>query len=166
MPNKCHDTLKVTGPASKLARFKQLAAGGSSFRRRVQAEAPDILNFNSLLPMPKDLLPSRCKDKLDDWKRENWGCRGALDVSLATETSTTLVYDFWTAWSPPLRLIQRLSTLWTQCHFEVEYFIVHSWISGTARAHKGVLKHNYIDFSMERDEAYRSGRKVLSTEDF
>ena len=166
MPNKCHDTLKLTGPASELARFKKLAAGGSALGRRVQAETADLLNFNRLVPMPKDLLPARCKDQRDDWIWRNWGCRDALDASLSRETSKTLVYEFWTAWSPPLRLIQRLSTRWTQCHFEVEYFIVHTWISGTARAHKGVLKHNCIDFSMELDEAYRSGRKVPSTGDF
>jgi hypothetical protein len=120
MPNWCNNTLRVTGPKADVARFKKQAVGHSPWPKVSQnAEA---LNFHSLVPIPAQVLSAGYEAAGYDWERDNWGCKwGACNPELLDDSDRELLYQFDTAWSPPITFLGSAAKQWPTLNFVMEY---------------------------------------------
>jgi hypothetical protein len=116
MPNWCNNTLQITGP--NLQEFKVKATGHSAW----DSDAKSILNFHSLYPIPPEVIKAGYEEAGYEWERNNWGCKwGASNPELTNETDGCLVYQFDTAWSPPIEFLSHIAKLWPHLIFVLEY---------------------------------------------
>ena len=115
MPNWTHNTLEITDRTEAVASFKEFMGGDN-----------DGFCFKKLVPPPADMFEgdlgdkerAECKRKgianWRDWQIANWDTKwNACRVVSEEETFldgkwTTITYQFDTAWSPPLKVIDAL----------------------------------------------------------
>ena len=113
MTNWCRNFFVVTGDVNEVARFKHEAVGYWPCENSLPGEAPVVLNFHSLVPMPSELIKAGNTSQRSDWKASHWGCRGgAYSPRLNTDEAGRLIYFFQTPNSPPLAWIQNASSRW------------------------------------------------------
>jgi hypothetical protein len=125
MPNWCHNTLEVRGPASLLAAYAEYVKTD---------EQP--LTFEADVPRPEFEGAAWY-----DWSIENWGTKwdasfsgpmialgtDAMDVDRAVEAQgvygavEVLVYKFDTAWSPPTPWLEATGLKWPELEFVLTY---------------------------------------------
>ena len=115
MPNWTANKLEITNKTEAMASFKKF-----------MGEDNNGFCFKKLVPPPADMFEgdlgdkerAECEDKgianWRDWCPENWGTKwNACGVTSEEETFrdgkwTTITYQFNTAWSPPLKVIDAL----------------------------------------------------------
>ena len=74
-----------------------------------------------------------------DWNVREWGSKwDAIDAELNQETEKDLYYKFDTAWSPPMRLFERIVEANPDLDFEFEWEEEQGW-GGEAVGSSGVL---------------------------
>ncbi len=142
MPNWCHNQLTVSGPADEVKQFKETAVGHSPWlsAAEVGREKPDPLNFHSLFPVPEELVKAGYNEAAYHWERDHWGCKwGAREIQILDEWSGGILYQFDTAWVPPLELIEHVSKDWPQLTFDLEYEECGIGFKGAAKAQAGQL---------------------------
>lgn len=114
MANMTYNKLTVYGPADQVSRFENEVAGAYS------TGEPLALDFNQHVPMPE----LSTFGQSGSWAYRSWGTKALPDVS---ETSRPvpggLVYEFETAWSPPLRWLRYMGDLFPKLSFEIHYQI-------------------------------------------
>ena len=132
MPNWCHNQLTITGPEAEVQAFKTKAVGHSPW---FEPEGdPDVLNFHSLVPVPDQVLNAGYESAGYDWEKENWGCKwGAESPTIPDEWEGCVLYEFDTAWSPPIELLQRVAVQSPALVFVLEY-------AEPGMAYKGLAK--------------------------
>ena len=120
MPNWCHNKLTITGPEADVRSFKDKAVGQSPWEE--SEEEPNVLNFHSLVPVPDEVLKAGYESAGYDWERANWGCKwGADNAQLLDEGGTCLIYEFDTAWSPPMEFLKAVAKQWGALQFVLDY---------------------------------------------
>tara|TARA_R100000995_G_scaffold22128_1_gene9387 strand:- start:399 stop:845 length:447 start_codon:yes stop_codon:yes gene_type:complete len=115
MPNWTMNTLKITETTEAVSSFKEF-----------MGEDNNGFCFKKLVPPPNDMFEGNLGEKERaecekknitnwyDWQCENWDTKwNACDVTSEEETFldgkwTTITYQFNTAWSPPLKVIDAL----------------------------------------------------------
>jgi hypothetical protein len=117
----CENILQITGPAEDLARFKTKAAAHSPSCQQELGEAPGVLSFNSLVPIPAELLTAD-RERLREWERQEWGCEwGVCHPVISAEADQFLEYRFLTESKPPLAFLERASRSWPALGFILAY---------------------------------------------
>jgi Ferredoxin-like domain in Api92-like protein len=120
MPNWCSNKLTITGPEADVQAFKTKAIGHSPWSE--PEGDPDALNFHSLVPVPGEILKAGYESAGHDWEMANWGCKwGASGPTILGEWEGHVDYEFYTAWSPPIELLKRLSVQWPSLVFVLAY---------------------------------------------
>ena len=146
MPNWCANRLRISGPTEDLVRFQKEAVGFSPWHPSEPADEPAALNFHSLVPIPPDVLAAGYGTSGCDWEWQYWGCKwGAVHVTMVDEWEGGALYEFDTAWSPPLPFLKLVSKAWPTLVFVMDYEEPLDGFKGLAQAKAGVLK----DFSIE-----------------
>lgn len=112
MPNWVYNVFTVTGEKQELQAFKHRAVGCN----RIPGEPPSVFSFDSLVPMPQEIIEGSAED-YRKWVYQNWGCRGAGDCRLETETEDMLIYFFETPNDPPKGLMLNLGRKWPNLRF-------------------------------------------------
>jgi hypothetical protein len=110
MPNSCSNVLSITGPSTLLDRFQSAAKSGDA-----------VLSFESLYPVPDG---SWSNDEMDRWVRSNWGSWLVYPAHLVrspVKPQKRLVYEFVTAWSPPIALTERVASEYPELKFELRF---------------------------------------------
>lgn len=120
MPNWCHNKLTITGPEVDIQAFKTKAVGRSPW---VKPEGdPEALNFHSLVPIPDQVLKVGYEAAGYDWERANWGCKwGAENPTILDGWDGCVIYEFDTAWSPPMEFLQTVAKQWPTLVLILEY---------------------------------------------
>ncbi len=142
MPNWCHNQTTVSGPPDEVQRFKEKAVGHSPWlpAAEVGREKPDQLNFHSLFPVPEELVKAGYNEAAYHWERDNWGCKwGARETQILDEWDGGVIYEFDTAWVPPLEFIEHVSKQWPRLTFDLEYEECGIGFKGAAKAQAGQL---------------------------
>ena len=137
MPNWTCNILTVYGPEEDIKAFRQKAIGHSPWltASELTVDKPEPLNFHSLVPVPDELLKAGYDKAGYDWEKANWGCKwGACNAELVDEEKRWLVYQFDTAWSPPVEFIERAAKLWPTLTFLLEYEELGMCFKGIAKA--------------------------------
>ena len=144
MPNWCSNELRVSGPAKDIAKFKKQAVGHNPWNE--PKNKPSSLNFNSLVPIPADILQAGYNSTGHDWEVKHWGARwGACDVEVVDEDSDYILYHFDTAWSPAVPFVQNVCKQWPTLTFILDY-------EETGEAYKGICKgqgENFEDYCID-----------------
>lgn len=142
MTNWCSNTLRVLGPEQAVTRFRERAIGFYPGKNSPLDAQPSVLSFHSLIPIPPERMESRLRLK---WEMENWGCEtGAYEARLAEDWDDGLIYEFDTAWSPPIEFLERVSTQWPDLIFVLEYEEPDEGYKGLAKAVAGVTEDHFI----------------------
>ena len=137
MPNWCSNHLRIRGPEEDLARFKAAAIGYSPWltAEEKKQEAPSCLNFHSLIPLPEAIIQAGCNGDAYDCELKLWGTKwGACNATLVDEDEVHLLYDFDTAWSPPVAFLKNVGVLWPQLVFLLDYDEMGNGFKGITRA--------------------------------
>jgi len=120
MPNWCSNKLTITGPQAVVQAFKTKAVGHSPWEK--PEKPPDVLNFHSLVPVPKEVLKAGYESAGYDWEMANWGCKwGASGPGILDEWGGRVEYEFYTAWSPPIEFLQKVAVQWPALVFVLVY---------------------------------------------
>lgn len=107
MPNSCSNVLSIAGPPDQLERFQAAAECGEG-----------LVSFESLFPLLDDGWSAEEKHR---WIWQNrLVCPPRLRTS-STGTHDRLVYEFVTAWSPSIELIERIALEYQELTFELRY---------------------------------------------
>src|SRR4051794_27099727 len=129
MPNWCSNQLTITGPEEDVLAFKEKAAGHSPW-----PEAPqelNRLNFHSLVPVPEEILGQGYREAGCDWELKNWGCKwGSCNTWIVDEDPGSIIYEFDTAWSPPLQFIATVAKQRPTLTFTLAYDEAGCCLSG------------------------------------
>lgn len=120
MPNWCTNKLTIIGPGVNVQAFKAKAVGHSPWEET--GENPDVLNFHSLVPVPEEILKAGYDSAGYDWQMENWGCKwGASGPGILVEREGHVEYEFYTAWSPPIKFLENVAKQWAALVFVLSY---------------------------------------------
>jgi Ferredoxin-like domain in Api92-like protein len=141
MPNWCENTLTVEGAEKDVQRFKQLA--------KPKATQADVdLSLASLYPIPEgvyqgDLGPEETqrygKNNWRDWCITHWGTKWDADARLTNELPDFLVYEFESAWSPPVAWLTKVARDFPRLRFTLIYDEPGMGFAGTSIADQGKL---------------------------
>ena len=158
MPNWCENDLNVEGKLDKLQEFRENMHGKD---RNGEETA---LNEDALIPYPGEfremdkVAAQYLKEHPDDWKNapkdgfnsggyewclEHWGTKWGFCRVQEPELQEyggdegTLVYQFDTAWSPPLPLVRKMGELFPDLVFDLRYFEAGMQFNGILRVEKG-----------------------------
>ena len=146
MTNWCFNHLRVTGPTEDVTRFQNQARGFSPWSTPPAEPVPEVFNFHSLLPIPADVLAAENRAAGHRWERTHWGCRGAAeDAALVDEWDGGVIYEFATAWNPPLAFLEQVSRQWPALLWVLEYEEPLAGFQGLARAEAGLLEDRRTD---------------------
>jgi|GEM_PF-6641755 len=133
MPNSCSNVLSITGPPKVLERFQSASKSGDA-----------VLSFDSLCPLPDQGLSNEEKHS---WILQNWGTwlvYPALLVTSPVKPLKRLVYEFVTAWSPPIALFEHVAPEYPELKFELRFCEPTRNICGHVTVH-------YVSFKGESD---------------
>ena len=148
MPNWCFNHLRVTGPAEDVTRFQNQASGFSPWPTSPAGPPPEVFDFHSLLPIPADVLATGNPAAGHEWQRQHWGCRGGVEeATLVDEWEGGVIYEFETAWTPPLAFLESVSRQWPALLWELDYEEALAGFQGLARAEAGVMEDHRFDLS-------------------
>jgi len=125
MANDCKNTLTITGPRKDVEAFQKHAVGIDD---RDGQEGVNPFCFSKLAPIPEHITADS-----QDWsigsnpRKKYWGCDSFADntwVTLSFDDSGAgmLVYDFFTKWTPPICLAEKVSA----CHPNLTFTLVYS----------------------------------------
>ena len=141
MPNWCENKLTVEGAKKGVRRFKQLAKPKA---RKGDAD----LSLASLYPIPEgvylgDLGPEEFqrygKNNWRDWCITHWGTKWDADATLTNELPISLVYEFESAWAPPVAWLTKVARDFPRLRFVLAYDEPGMAFAGTAMADQGKL---------------------------
>jgi hypothetical protein len=110
MPNWCHNTLYITGPASDAAALRSLVITPRS-----------KFDFEAVVPAPEVV------DDWQSWSAEKWGTSkvafdaGWMGAQRAAKRDAQQVAFFSTAWGPPIPVISELSRLFAALILRLQY---------------------------------------------
>ena len=95
MPNWCMNSLTIKGDNDKLYAIKEAADKGEMLQHMV--------------PMPKEYLDDQ---SWYSWRLENWGTKWDIyDTHCNRIDANTLSMTFYTAWSPPIPVYDKLTDM-------------------------------------------------------
>ena len=145
MPNWCLNKLTLRGPELDVAAFRKQAVGHSPWPRfqEGEGETANLLNFHNLVPIPPEVRTAGYDNAGANWERENWGCTyGAFETSIVDDREDAVVYDFQTAWSPPIEFCVRAAKQFPTLTFILDYDKPAMGFKGIARF-KGEANENH-----------------------
>ena len=142
MPNWCSNTLTVTGDRDALELFAAAVYGQTPDDLTGE---PLVLDFERHLPTPPELLEDRGdpdEGRLPDWRTwrsEHWGTKWNASCAKLTRKprQRSLVYQFDTAWSPPLPWLAYVVHGFAELVFELHFHEEFDHFSGTVRFENG-----------------------------
>ena len=150
MPNWCLNTLTVIGEPGAVSSLKKKSGSPES-----------LFSLDKLYPVPSEeeqqsSIESNTSDALLDivlastvasgmptdyaWKVKNWGTKGSSTYEqVLIDQEGSWCIEFATAWSPPLKLIEKVSGDFPTLLFKVEYEEMGMLLNGTATYMEGEL---------------------------
>ena len=117
MPNWCENKLTIEGNVESLIKFKEQA---KSKEKGIDTD----IRMNNFVPMPKELINTISPwehPNWYDWALENWGTKWDITAYLVSEIDDELIYEFDSAWNPPIKWLENVGPMFPELTFELEY---------------------------------------------
>lgn len=147
MPNWTNNVLTIFGPEADIKAFKLQAIGHSPWltAEELKVDEPNPLNFHGLVPVPEEVLKAGYNSAGYNWEKDNWGCKwGACHTRILEEDVDRIIFDFDTAWSPPVEFMERAAKLWPTLTFILQYEELGMGFKGIAKAKGDKLEDHCI----------------------
>lgn len=158
MPNWCNNKLIIYGSETDLSEFK----------KRVRLNHSE-LSFHNLLPMPKEILKTDFPfeknemfiekygaDNWLDWAIKNWSTKwDAYHADIKKFSENELIYEFDTAWEPPINWLRFASEMFPGLEFHVTY-VAENGVGGEAN-----VKNGKVLDTMGSHESHKAEEAVL-----
>jgi hypothetical protein len=131
----------AVSPSDTLYHFQLSELNKNSEIKTIGAKRIEVLSFHKFVPIPKDLLNSEYYPKCYDWEYENWGVsHGAFEPILIIDTKNPkLKYEFTTKWGPPIKFLDRVSELYPDLTFDLDYYSWESSFEGRYVVRSGTI---------------------------
>lgn len=153
MPNWVTNKLYIYG--EHVEDFKQAIKGypavyePNETESVIQAEpAISEFTFHSLVPVPDEILKQGYSNTGYQWQTDNWGTKWDVGFFALQEPSDQeLIYEFDTAWSPPIRWVEQASVLFPQFIFSLSFYEDSNAFAGKLKFQNGKLlfEHGCVD---------------------
>ena len=139
MPNWCVNRLVVQGDRKTVDQFIFLARGKRAEysddkidpNYLDEADPVPSLVFNALVPVPQDILDKGYSAEGYEWQIENWGTKWDVNGVFIKRSGNKVIYDFETAWTPPLEWLHAVSQSFPQLRFSLKYMEPGKGLNGT-----------------------------------
>lgn len=111
---------------------------------------PDVLCFQSLVPVPQELINplddhGRPSDKVVEWEIENWGCSGGVSMDDAIRLGPKeMAYHFFTLGSPPLSFLKTASLRFPTLTFTPEFREPNLDFKGWTELRNGSIEEHVV----------------------
>jgi len=137
MPNECWNVLEVRGGKNDLNAFIEKAEGDDN-------KTKECNMFENLYPTPKKLMNG---EGWYDWRVEKWGTkwnpwgpesRESFPLKWKSKNNS-LMYGFFTAWSPPIELFKKVSKKHKGLIFILSYREDGNQVNGESYIRNGKL---------------------------
>ena len=146
MPNWCLNKLTVLGPELEVDAFRKRAVGHSPWPRFQDGEN-NLLNLHSLVPIPPEVLAAGYDSVGANWEREHWGCVcGAFETAIVDEWEGLVVYEFQTAWMPPIQFLENIAKQFPDLTFLLDYNEPDAGFKGIAKFKSEVKEDHCIKY--------------------
>ena len=154
MPNYCECHVRIYNDDEKrLEEIKTFLQGD---------EAENVFDFNKLIPYPTEWAEADKARRMAeeaklpyhqwpsdgynrggcDWCIKNWGTRWpACDPKIAEQSNWYIQYQFDTAWSPPLPVMDKLAETFPDSEITLEYYERGMSFCGSIRWEDGKRTH-------------------------
>lgn len=107
----------------------------------------NVFNFQSVVPMPESERYNSY-----DWRIENWGTKwNSYELGDVYLDNNELMYSFSTAWSPPIPVIQKLSTIFSGVEIEHK-FIDEGWGFAAEQTWKAGTMIGEIEYNCQHND--------------
>jgi len=121
MPNWCFNALTLIGEKNNLHKFNF---------ENIDNEGD--IDFGKSVPFPSDRNEEK---EWFEWCIENWGTKwSASDTVIipkfTEEEESTVIYEFCTAWAPPIEWLTKVSGIYPDVKFELKYHEPNEDFSG------------------------------------
>ena len=141
MPNWCENTLTIIGRGEEGKRQYSLFKGRAE--GVTEDDKVDVLCFDNFIPAPENP-----KIGVTEWQYRNWGTKwGANNAEIqddwegqkdkGMDCEYMISYRFDTAWSPPLKFVQKVSKQYPDLKFEIEYWEPNMCFQGSVTYRNG-----------------------------
>lgn len=161
MPNWCRNTLIVRGLEEPLARFHDAHAGRNdddetTFSFKGSVPTPSVLS--KVIASSPHKLWGRGGERLRikertlaflkarygaadwyDWQTANWGTKWDAGTAHFDALPGRRIYEFSTAWSPPIEWAKRVSLLYPSLEITIEYEEPGMCFAGTFTVRSGAV---------------------------
>jgi len=157
--------LTVAGPKTEIKKFRKQGEANTK-KKRIE----DF--FAQFVPMPKDIFTGAVGQKEEalygdktwyTWCPRNWGTKwDACECSVITEKPNRVVYQFDTAWGPPIEWLEKVAAMYPKLHFEMNYDEPGMVFSGTATGIDGIVDDDFHNgVSPSNDEMQEDNDELL-----
>lgn len=158
MPNWCSNTLAIHGPTADVDKFME--------DNKSLTDEHQILSFERAIPTPdqskfEGMDYSQTKDEPDYWYNfhvDNWGTKWDLgdetyvDRRDNEDGTSTVIYTFETAWSPPEEWLAHVAPNYPTLSIKLEYREEGMGFAGILGFHKGAeVENQYWEQSFHTD---------------
>jgi len=163
LPNWCYNTLTITGTSQRLVEFEAYASRKrgkilheDAFkpypRKFKKADKEHDKAWKAMLSQPPaeqdpsaDLPPDGFNNGGLAWCIKNWGTKwGICEPKIIESSPTHLIYEFDTAWAPPIPLVKVMSRKFPDLHFELYYEEPGMSFQGTCNCDGGEITHDEV----------------------
>ena len=150
MPNWCENTLTIKASTSNAMKDYNRLESLFEDSLKIDKDTGYVDNlFNSIIPMPKELLGTEApKEKPNwyNWRLEHWGTKWDVSGYLEYSDRDMLEYSFDSAWSPPSSFIEKVSKDFPLLRLRLKYDEPGMCFMGRAIAINGHLDDVSIEY--------------------
>ena len=130
MPNWCENEIEILVNENSKTTI-------SDIKRKILNLEEDELDFDKIIPMPKDIYRGELGEKERkkygkknwyDWSIDNWGTKWNATTDYIDIDDDRISIRFSTAWAPPLPIIKKLHEMFDKDEVTIiGHYVEESW---------------------------------------
>lgn len=165
MPNWCDNTIRVSGEAADISKFKEWLDDGKAFLSKInptpQPLVETVSGFHGDPEEQKKLEEKSAANVKEfghanwyDWNIANWSTKWDVDAEIADfdTTDTEVIMSFQSAWAPPQRAISTLAEKFPSLNIRHSYFEGGMCFVGIDEYEKGEVVNEIYSENSETEQ--------------
>lgn len=164
MPNWCENTLTVSGYDNPKQFKKFVSLALKNPKKENENSTPEYPLLSNLVPMPKELENTESPNRKPieeqqpliekygfsnwyDWAVGTWGTKWDVNARTNyTEGDEEIIFDFDSAWSPPIEWLEKVCKQFPELDFKLKYEESGMGFMGIAVGSQGDLSDQCISY--------------------
>lgn len=129
IPNLIHCILKIKASREVLEEIR-MALAGVDPNGLYGVGNYNVICFNNLFPVPDDFYRNPRQAKLEEYRKQLWGCLSNAEASKLKESRFELIYTFVVAKSLPMPVLNKIANCYKNQKIELIYVDERKYIKG------------------------------------